>query len=52
MEEEIDGANGQILTRKQRKKEYNTNIYQLQIKKRRQWLIKRGKSHILDFHDE
>lgn len=53
LEEMMDtGANGEILTRKQRKKSYFANVSQLQEKQKRQWMVKHGKGHFLAFHDE
>jgi hypothetical protein len=49
---EDNAAGGQVMTRAERKKDYFVKIHQLNDKKRRQWLIKHGKGHVLDFHDE
>ncbi len=53
LKDEDDGsAGGLIQTRAERKKEYKSKLQQLNDKKRRKWLIKHGKGHVLDFHDE
>jgi len=53
LEEVLDGINNDdIPTKKERKKSFFTNVSSLQEKQKRQWMIKHGKGHFLDFHDE
>jgi hypothetical protein len=41
-----------LMSRVERKKEYLSNSESLLKKKQRDWLVKHGKSNLLDFQDE
>ena len=38
--------------RVERKKAYNSKTLEIAERKRRKWLVQKGKGHMLDFNDE
>ena len=41
-----------LMSRAERKKEFISNNQTLVEKRQREWMLKHGKSHLLDFQDE
>lgn len=45
-------ASMDLMSRAERKKEFISNKQTLVEKRQREWMLKHGKSHLLDFQDE
>ena len=45
-------ASMDLMSREERKKEFISNKQTLVEKRQREWMLKHGKSHLLDFQDE
>ena len=49
---ELDSVDSSIMSKRERLKEMKANQEKLRIRNERQWLVKRGKAHLLDFQDK
>ena len=52
LELELEKAENFLQLRFERRKEYRNKTLEIAEKNRRKWMVKQGKSHLLDFQDE